>query len=751
MFGRVSISTRIAAVIVVSQALLYGGFALLIMRGSDQAVDAGEKEAFRLLSDTIRWSIDEELNGAALSAATLAANETLLGLLAAGGPGRLADYLRPTYDRIRDRVVGFHVYRADGSLFLRLEDPSPAGPATPGSRPMIDAALRLRTMVSGIERDGDGVALRLAAPLFLKGEFIGLLEYGMEFGPAFMRTLKDRHEGEYYLFLLDKDGTARMIAGTRGTELCALAGDPDASRTSLVHLIRGDPVWSLDCSQARAVGMYPFKDYSGEVAGFIKAELGRIPLSDAVAGVRIRLTTLGILMILSLGLSLGIALRTFLYPLRAVVAQTKTISRKIIAGDVAYRGDITETAPDFREIIGAVHDIINALRERGTLLLAIVEGIPGIVYYVDADYQVLWANGLAKQRVPTLVGMNLRLADSGFFEHERELLQDAFARGAVQTVEACYFKDGVSQECWEHVAVPVQKGHNGSDSVIRISHDITDKHRAETELRILNETLERRVEEEIRRRKEGERIADQQSRLAAIGELATGMAHEITQPLNAVSFSVENIRSRFGSGVLDAGYLKTKIAAIDSDIDRVRRVIEHVRLFARGAPDGYRVSFQANRCVENAMALIGVQLATHGIDVALALADGLPDMNGNPFQYEQVLLNLLSNARDAVEERKVRDAEADLSDPLPGRIRISTSLAVDQVLLEVEDNGIGIPPGIEDRVFDPFFTTKAPGKGTGLGLSLSYGIIREMGGRILLERRPAGAAARVLVPVESKA
>jgi len=149
-------------------------------------------------------------------------------------------------------------------------------------------------------------------------------------------------------------------------------------------------------------------------------------------------------------------------------------------------------------------------------------------------------------------------------------------------------------------------------------------------------------------------------------------------------------------------------------------------------------------------ALIGVQLATHGIDVSLVLADALPDMNGNPFQYEQVLLNLLSNARDAVEERKVRDAESDRSDPLPGRIRISTRQADNQVVLEVEDNGIGIPPGIEERVFDPFFTTKAPGKGTGLGLSLSYGIIREMGGRILLERRPAGAVARVLVPVETR-
>jgi two-component system, NtrC family, sensor kinase len=297
--------------------------------------------------------------------------------------------------------------------------------------------------------------------------------------------------------------------------------------------------------------------------------------------------------------------------------------------------------------------------------------------------------------------------------------------------------------------VPVRNHEGEIDHVIRISSDVTGRRRAEAELRRLNEDLERRVDEEVSKRKGGERIANQQARLAAIGELATGMAHEITQPLNAISFSVENLRARFEAGTIDSGYLRAKTAAVGEDIERVRRVIDHVRLFARSAPDDYRVAFSVNRCVENALELMGVQLATHGTDTVLSLSEEVPEILGNPYQYEQVVLNLLSNARDAIEERVLADSAADVADTVPGSIHLTTGLEGDSVFLLVEDNGVGIPEEHRLRIFDPFFTTKESGKGTGLGMSISFGIVRDMGGTIEILAAREGARIRVSVPAGS--
>jgi len=737
----IPLSFKVIAIIVGSQLLLYILFALLIFKGSTDAITASEQDSFRLLGDTIHWSIEDEIASAELTLDYLVQDQRVLSLFAKRDRLGLYNYLQDKYEPLKQRVVRFHFHLPNGTSFLRMHNPDQYDDNLLDLRPMVRAVLTQKQNVQGIERGRNGLGLRVLMPLWNDGEFIGAVEFGMDFGNLFVQSLKKKYGGEYFIFVFEDSLQYHLIAGTLDKPRC-----PTADR--LIESLRtGAAQLSLDCSHARAVGLYPYRDYSGAVIGFIKAELQKIPLSDALVSIQKQLFLLGLFLVISLIASSFFAMNSFLSPLDEVVAKTHQISEKIISGDVSYRGSIRHGAVEYKEIIHAVNTIIDALRERESLLQAIVEGIPWIVYYVDRNFKVLWANKLTLQRFPQLKESYLDSYTSGFFEMERDLLLRAFNSGNIESYDACYCIKPDVQECWEHVAVPVYDTEGTIRHIIRISQDISDKRKAEMELRELNETLERRVEEEIARRQEGERIAAQQSRLAALGELATGMAHEITQPLNAIAFSVENIKHRFAQNSLSEEYLYKKIAAIVSDIERVRRVIEHVRLFARGGPMDYQTVFSVNNCVENALSLMGTQLATHGIDVQLELESKLPEVKGNPFQYEQVVINLLSNARDAVEERLLGDAVTDSADVIPGKIRIQTLLEQNLIRLVIEDNGIGFSHGVEQRIFDPFFTTKPPGKGTGLGLSISYGIIHQMGGTIRFESLAQGVRVFVEVPV----
>src|SRR4029077_5488767 len=139
-------------------------------------------------------------------------------------------------------------------------------------------------------------------------------------------------------------------------------------------------------------------------------------------------------------------------------------------------------------------------------------------------------------------------------------------------------------------------------------------------------------------------------------------------------------------------------------------IISHLRIFGRSAPVT-REPVSINHIVERALSLMREQLRLRQLEALLNLDRSDPLVTGNAIQLEQVLVNLLTNARDAVSEQPRK------------QIRISSVARVGTVEIEIADTGRGIPPGLEQRIFDPFFTTKDVGKGTGLGLSITYGII----------------------------
>jgi len=251
-----------------------------------------------------------------------------------------------------------------------------------------------------------------------------------------------------------------------------------------------------------------------------------------------------------------------------------------------------------------------------------------------------------------------------------------------------------------------------------------------------------RVEVEEARDAAERELADQQAlsmradRLRSLGEMAAGIAHELNQPLLGVRGMAQHLLIALDrQWELPTKKLRDRLQKIIEQTDRMSHIIQHVRTFAKeaGRPELLRVD--VNEVIKSAMGMVEAQFRSRGIALEAEFAESLPAVLANPFSLEEVIINLLLNARDAVEERlRVR--------PMPEGPRVVARTAVRRfdsgpsVRVEVTDNGAGVPEDILPRVFDPFFTTKGPGKGTGLGLSVARALVEQFGGTIEVESDP---------------
>jgi len=252
---------------------------------------------------------------------------------------------------------------------------------------------------------------------------------------------------------------------------------------------------------------------------------------------------------------------------------------------------------------------------------------------------------------------------------------------------------------------------------------------------------------DITKRLETEQQLIQASKMATLGEMATGIAHELNQPLSVIktvsSFFIKKIDKKES---LEDGILFKMLKKIDGNVDRAAKIINHMRQFARKS-DMDLEKVQVNEVLEKAFEIFSQQLKVRGIEVLWDIDSGLPRINADSGRLEQVFINLLLNARDAIEEKWGPQE----SGPIDKRIVLKTKIDGSNVVCRICDTGKGVSQAIAEKIFEPFFTTKEVGEGTGLGLSISYGIVKDCGGSIkVVPHTPEGACFVLKFPVPDK-
>jgi PAS domain S-box/PAS domain S-box len=372
-------------------------------------------------------------------------------------------------------------------------------------------------------------------------------------------------------------------------------------------------------------------------------------------------------------------------------------------GRVAIRRDVT-----------ARKRIEEALRQELSFEQTMLDAMPFPVFFKDRNGRFLGCNAqlcaAAGRSMAEIVGRTLHeilpAEKADLYDHiDREI----FERPGVQSHElTLQWADGTIRRI--NLVTGTFNGTDGQPAgFIGSLIDITPQKRAEEQL-------------------------VQAAKLATLGQIASEVAHELNQPLSIIRMSAETLLARSPKS---AETLEQKLSTIAHQVARMAEMVDHLRAFSR-FEGGKKRLFPLPQVVRAAAGLLVPHFQLDGIALDIDMDENCPDILGDPNQIEQVVLNLLANARDAVRAH---------CPPGGGRVVLRLGVEGDWARLVLQDNGGGIPAHLVDTIFEPFLTTKVEGAGTGLGLSISANIISGMGGRIAAENGHGGACFTVHLPL----
>ena len=252
----------------------------------------------------------------------------------------------------------------------------------------------------------------------------------------------------------------------------------------------------------------------------------------------------------------------------------------------------------------------------------------------------------------------------------------------------------------------------------------------QNKLQNLNINLEHKVKEEIEKSRQKDKLLQQQSKLAAMGEMIGAIAHQWRQPLNALAIRIQNLEDDYEEGLIDRKFLNGFIKENMNIIKFMSKTIEDFRNFF--APSKEKQEFDVKTAIQKVVDIQKAQLTNHNI--ALEIKGESFIINGYESEFKQVILNIINNAKDAIIDDKIEN----------GKITVELNSSIKSI--KIKDNANGIPKEIKERIFEPYFTTKEEGKGTGIGLYMSKIIIeKNLGGTLELLDSDEGAVFEIRV------
>ncbi len=466
------------------------------------------------------------------------------------------------------------------------------------------------------------------------------------------------------------------------------------------------------------------------VIGYVGVTLDKTPLKRRFRAILIRSVVLLIVFLILGGVLCHFAVQAVTRPLNALISNVKAHGVKVESKDElnilsgTFISLINQLAKSFETITSLKEGLEEKVTELQTEITektrieenmrrseiqyrSLVETIQDIVYKLDTEGRFTYVSPIAESisgyKPNELIGINFlqivipvdkEFAANKFLKSLQGATHIAFTAGFLHKNGTNFFL--------EITNAPLIDISGKVTGMIGSARDITQK----------------RKEEKMRQDLEIKALA--QSKLASLGEIATGVAHEINQPLSYIKVIYESTLRDCEQNNIDANELVSDFREALRQVNRITKIVNHLRTFGRNIPSSYE-PVSLPKVLESTLLLVRAKLKIQGITFIEEIQDSLPLVQGNFVNLEQVCINLLQNSINA------------LSDHENGIIRISMHNSKESVAIVCADNGPGIPKEIQDKIFEPFFTTKEVGKGTGIGLSIVFGIIRDHGGSITFD------------------